>query len=162
MKAILSHLSITKALLALFFPLFILASCRTYSDDDLHSFDKQISAYILKKNWKMERSESGLYTQVVDKGDSLSRAISFTSEITITYKGKLLNGKTVDQSLPGKPLVSKLSGLIGGFQEGLFDQHEGAKIRLIIPPNLGYGDKQEGIIPANSVLVFEVEIVGVH
>lgn len=139
-----------------------LASCKTYSEEDKQSFDQKIQRYIAARKWTMERSESGLYTKRLSEGDTTAEAIQYNSEVTLSYKGRLLNGTTVDQSLPGKPLTSLLTGLIGGFQEGLLGRKKGAKLLLIIPPQLGYGDQDYGKIPANSVLVFEIEVVDVR
>jgi len=139
-----------------------LFSCKTYSEDDKTSFDQKIGKYIGRKGWKMNRSDSGLYSQQLAEGQADAEAIQYNSEVTLKYKGKLLNGSTVDQSLPGKPLTSGLRGLIGGFQEGLLGQKKGAKVRLVIPPQLGYGNDDYGKIPASSVLVFEIEVVDVR
>lgn len=135
-----------------------LTSCKTYSEEDKSTFDKRIENYISAKKWEMKKSSSGLYTQVLNAGDTTLEKIKYTSEVTLKYKGKLLNGTTVDQTRPGEPLVTQLNGLIGGFQEGLQDLHKGAKVRLIIPPHLGYGNEDKGKIPASSILVFEVEV----
>lgn len=136
-----------------------IAGCKTYSEDDKSTFDQKIERYIARKHWKMTRSESGLYTEQLVAGDG--EAIQYNSILLLKYKGKLLDGSTVDQSLPGKPLESTLKGLIGGFQEGLLGQKQGAHLRLVIPPQLGYGSTAYGKIPANSVLVFDIEVLEV-
>jgi len=51
-----------------------------------------------------------------------------------------------------------VSGVVPGFSEGLQKMKKGGKYRLWIPPQLGYGDKEAGPIPANSVLVFDVTL----
>jgi FKBP-type peptidyl-prolyl cis-trans isomerase FkpA len=139
----------------------VFASCSTYSEDDKQSFEQKIENHIAKNDWEMTASESGLYYQVLQEGTG-DEPITFGSEVTIGYKGMLLNGKVVDQTPPNKPLKSLLKGLIKGFQEGLLGQTKGAKVRLILPPQIGYGDSELEKIPANSILVFEVEVVEVH
>ena len=52
-----------------------------------------------------------------------------------------------------------LSGVVPGFAEALKLMPKGAKYRFWIPPQLGYGDKASGPIPANSTLVFDVELI---
>ena len=139
----------------------VLTSCSTYSDADKNGFEQKIERYATKKNWDMTVSESGLHYQVLQEGTG-DEPITFGSEVTLSYKGTLLNGKVVDQTPPNKPLKSLLKGLIKGFQEGLLGQTAGAKVRLIIPPQIGYGDTELEKIPANSILVFEIEVVDVH
>jgi FKBP-type peptidyl-prolyl cis-trans isomerase FkpA len=145
-----------------FFVLLLFASflsaCNTYSDDEKQSFGQETKAFADKKGWKVERSESGLCVQILREGDG-TEVIQTGSIVTITYKGTLKNGKTFDQTEPGKPLKANLKGLIGGFQEGLLGQKKGAQLRLIIPPQLGYGDQKQDKIPGNSILIFDIEIV---
>lgn len=139
----------------------VLTSCSTYSEDDKHGFEQKIERHIERKGWEMNVSESGLHYQQLAEGTG-DEPIAFGSEVTLSYKGTLLNGKVVDQTPPNKPLKSLLKGLIKGFQEGLLGQTKGAKMRLVIPPQIGYGDNALEKIPANSILVFEVEVVEVH
>ncbi len=148
-------------LLAFIFLTGILFSCgQTYSDSDKKEFDRKITAYIKKKGWKMEHRASGLYMEVLQKGTGTEKA-KFTSQVKLVYKGNLLNGSVFDNTDPSKPFESPVNGLIAGFQEALLDQTAGAKLRLIVPPHLGYGDDELDKIPANSVLVFELELVEV-
>lgn len=145
-----------------FLGLALLASCSaSYSDSEKQEFDAKIETFIKKKGWKMTKTSSGLYMEVVQTGTGEEKA-TFTSEVTLNYQGKLLSGKVVDETVPGKPLVSIVNGLIAGFQEALQGQTAGAKLRVIIPPNLGYGDEDLEKIPPHSVLVFEIEVVGVR
>jgi len=137
------------------------AGCKTYSEDDKTSFDQKIESYIKKKGWHLEKSESGLYFEQLQEGTG-DEPVKFTSEVQVSYKGTLLNGKVFDQTEPGKPLRSELKGLIMAFREGLLGQRKGAKIRIIAPPQLGYGDMQLDKIPENSILIFEMELIEVH
>lgn len=135
--------------------------CSTYSEEDKQSFDEQIEHYVAKKGWKLEKSSSGLYVQVLHEGTG-DEAIIAGSEVTLDYKGTLLNGAVFDQTPPGKPLKSELKGLIMAFREGLIGHTKGAKLRMVVPPQLGYGDMALDKIPENSVLVFELEVLDVH
>jgi FKBP-type peptidyl-prolyl cis-trans isomerase FkpA len=137
------------------------AGCKTYSDEDKQSFDAKIERFIDSKDWNPEQSESGLYVEQLEEGTG-DEPVRFTSEVTIAYKGTLMNGRIFDQTEPGKPLKSQLKGLIMGFREGLLGQKKGAKLRLIVPPQLGYGEMELGKIPPNSVLVFNLELIDVH
>ena len=139
-----------------------LGACKTYSEDDKASFDKTIEQYIAKKkDWNMTKSSSGLYYEVVEEGTG-GEPVIFGSEVTIAYKGQLLSGKVFDTKTAKAPLKSNLKGLIAAFQEGLLGQKAGAKMRMVVPPHLGYADNELEGIPANSVIVFEVELLKVY
>ncbi len=113
-----------------------------------------------KKGWKAEETSSGLVIEVLSEGEGDTK-IGFNSLVTMHYKGELKSGKVFDQSPKEKPLELKVHDMIIGFQEALLDKTAGAKVRIIVPPHLGYKDKEMGDIPANSILVFEIEVVDV-
>lgn len=139
-----------------------IGACKTYSEDDKASFDKTIERYIAKKkDWKLTKSDSGLYMEVLQEGTG-EEPVIFGSEVTVAYKGQLLNGQVFDTKTVKSPLKSKLKGLIAAFQEGLLGQKAGAKVRMVVPPHLGYADNELEKIPANSVLVFEIELLEVY
>lgn len=75
----------------------------------------------------------------------------------IQYEGKLLNGTTFDKST--RPTPMPVTGVVPGFSEALKLMAKGSKYRFWLPPKLGYGDKAVGPIPANSTLVFDVELL---
>lgn len=140
-----------------FIGLALLISCSTYSEDEKNSFNNQAEEYAKKHHWNYEVLDGGLILEVLEKGSGTEK-IQAGSEIEISYKGTLTNGQKFDQTEPGKPLQSNLKGLIGGFQLGLLEQVAGTKLRLVIPPQLGYGDEALERIPANSTLIFEITI----
>jgi peptidylprolyl isomerase len=83
----------------------------------------------------------------------------------VKYQGSLLNGKVFDSSdVQGGPqdFPVGVRRLIPGMDESLMDMTVGEKRLAVIPPELAYGDKDagNGLIPANSFLVFELELVG--
>jgi FKBP-type peptidyl-prolyl cis-trans isomerase len=91
------------------------------------------------------------------------------SQLAVTYKGYLTNGQMFDQSRTGangakQPLIFTLGTgqLIAGFEQGVAGMKAGGTRRIIIPPVLGYGDKQQNGIPPNSVLIFDVELLTVQ
>lgn len=154
------HRSLTKGLFLLCI-VALASACKTYSDDDKATFDSKIERFISRKDWRFTKSESGLYIQQLQEGTG-DEPVIFGSELTLKYKGTLLNGTVFDQTSDTKPLKSPLKGLIMGFQEALLGQKKGAKLRLIVPPQLGYGNMELDKIPENSVLVFELEILAIH
>jgi FKBP-type peptidyl-prolyl cis-trans isomerase len=84
--------------------------------------------------------------------------------VDVHYTGWLTNGKKFDSSLDRKETLGftiGVSRVIKGWHEGIPGMKEGGKRKLIIPPELAYGSKDYGPIPANSTLIFEVELVKV-
>ena len=83
-------------------------------------------------------------------------------QLEIHYTGTFCNGKVFDSSISkGKPFTFTLGigQVIKGWDQGLVGVQKGGKYRLTIPPNLAYGDRGIGPIPANSTLIFEVEVL---
>lgn len=83
--------------------------------------------------------------------------------VKVHYKGTLAQtGQKFESSYDtGEPIEISLSQVIAGWQEGIPGMKVGGKRRLVIPADKAYGDQAGGSIPANSDLVFEVELLGV-
>ena len=136
--------------------LFIFASCNTYSEQELEGFDKEIQAYIKKNKLDLDASPSGLYFKITKEGDG--RLIQYTDSVSISYKGKLLNGRIFDYTK--EPLTFAVKGLIGGWKEALLSCKKGSEVVMIIPPQIGYGNHKLDDIPQNSILYFEMKVWG--
>ena len=125
--------------------------------------DVFVKKYIQTNNLTgLTKTSTGLYYQIITPGTGIA-PITLSSTITAISKGKLTNGTVFDQNDSSKPIVGVLgSSFIPGWQEGLPLIKKGGKIRLIIPPSLGYGTKGNGAkIPPNSILDFDVEVTEV-
>lgn len=88
------------------------------------------------------------------------------SIVTVNYTGWLEDGTKFDSSLnPGREPFRFTVGagqVISGWDEGLIGMKVGGKRKLTIPASLGYGDRDMGTIPANSTLIFEIELLSVE
>ena len=110
----------------------------------------------------MKTTPSGLQYKVVSSGTG-GKSPSATSEVTVHYSGKLIDGTEFDSSYKrGEPATFPLNGVIPGWTEGLQLMKEGDKWTFFIPQQLGYGSQGAGgAIPPFSTLVFDVELIKV-
>jgi peptidylprolyl isomerase len=116
---------------------------------------------IIKIKWpNAKKTDSGLMYTVLKEGSGDKPTTG--TMISVHYTGMLVDGSkfasSVDQGEP-IPIPVGTGRVIAGWDEALLDMKKGEKRILIIPPDLGYGNKQKGPIPPNSTLVFEVELV---
>jgi len=83
--------------------------------------------------------------------------------ISVNYTGKFMDGKIFDTSIGRAPFEFNLGAgqVIKGWDLGVAGMKVGGKRNLVIAPEMGYGARDVGPIPANSTLVFEVELLGV-
>ncbi len=104
---------------------------------------------------------SGLQYEVLTQGSGDKPAA--TDKVTVNYKGLLLDGTEFDSSYArGKPVTFPLNGVIKGWTEGVQLMAIGSKYRFVLPADLAYGERGAGAkIGPNSVLVFEVELLGI-
>ncbi|MCB1851170.1 MAG: FKBP-type peptidyl-prolyl cis-trans isomerase [Gammaproteobacteria bacterium] len=85
------------------------------------------------------------------------------AEVTVHYRGTLIDGQEFDSSYTrGEAVSFALNGVIPGFRESLMLMKPGAKWKVFVPPELGYGDKGAGSsIGPNQTLIFEIELLSV-
>lgn len=119
----------------------------------------------LEENAKREgviTTASGLQYEVISKGEGPQPKLD--DVVSVHYEGKLTDGTVFDSSIErGTPIDLPVGGVIPGWVEALQLMHVGDKVKLYIPSELAYGDQSPSPqIPANSVLVFDLELLGIQ
>lgn len=123
----------------------------------------KVSQDYLDENAKKEGvivTESGLQYEILTEGTGTIPTAEDYAEVH--YAGSLLDGTEFDSSYTrGEPAIFPVGGLIPGWVEALQLMPTGSKWRLTIPSEIAYGDREAGPIPANSVLIFEMELLSI-
>ncbi len=110
------------------------------------------------------KHSSGMY-YVIENAGTGTNVANQCSQVAINYKGQLTNGQVFDE---GNNRIFTLGTLIEGWKIALPLIKDGGKIKLFIPPSLGYGAQdvrdQAGniVIPGNSVLVFDISLISTN
>jgi len=140
--------------------LSVISACKKDSDQ-LKIDDDLIKKYLTDNNLVAEKTPNGLYYTIENPGTGATPQA--TSTVTAHYEGKLLNGTVFDSSYDrGTPSTFTLSQTILGWQEGVPKIKVGGTIYLYVPSHLGYGENALQSIPANSVLVFKVNLLKIN
>lgn len=118
--------------------------------------------YLIDSLLDFKRTPSGIYYQMQKEGTGISPTMA--SKVKAHYHGTLLDGRVFDSSVEkGAPLEFGLGQVIRGWQETIPMLKEGGKGTFIIPSHLAYGPRQRSaLIKANSVLVFDIELIEVQ
>ncbi len=101
----------------------------------------------------------GFYYEIIAAGTGTVTP-QICSNVKVKYAGYLTNGTKFDEELTG--ITFKLGQLIVGWQRGLPLIKAGGTIYLYLPPSLGYGNTAVGVIPANSILIFSIDLMDVQ
>jgi peptidylprolyl isomerase/FKBP-type peptidyl-prolyl cis-trans isomerase FklB len=127
--------------------------------------NKEAGDAFLEKNKQKEGvkvTESGLQYEVLKVGDGPKPTSA--DKVKVDYVGTLIDGKEFDSSIKrGEPAVFGVGQVIKGWSEAMQLMNVGSKYRLVIPSDLAYGE--QGVAPTiqpNSVLIFEVELLGIE
>jgi FKBP-type peptidyl-prolyl cis-trans isomerase FkpA len=123
----------------------------------------RVQAYLDSMNLTATQHCSGLFYNIQNGGTGV--APDACSAINVKYIGSLTNGNIFDSTSLGANF--SLGRVITGWSNGVPLLKEGGRIKLYIPPSLGYGNqdvRHNGalVIPANSILVFDVQLVKVY
>jgi len=120
--------------------------------------EAEIIAYLEENNLVAQKSETGLYYIIENQGGGLQATSS--SNVTVSYKGYLLDGYVFDENLEG--FTTDLDTLISGFSEGVSYLNEGGNGVFLIPAHLGFGSYYYNSIPGGSVIIFEIELFSIN
>jgi FKBP-type peptidyl-prolyl cis-trans isomerase FkpA len=107
----------------------------------------------------MTKTSSGLYYQDVVAGNGVTAVSGNT--VTVKYTGYLVNGTSFDANSTGFKFKLGNGDVIKGWDEGVAGMKVGGSRKLVIPPDLAYGSTAVGSIPANSILVFTVQLISI-
>jgi FKBP-type peptidyl-prolyl cis-trans isomerase len=126
--------------------------------------ESAIQSYLRKSNDSTAiKDRSGVYYSIIKTGDGVNFC-KLNNVPSIIYSSKLINGQIIGSSFTPTDFDHReLKNHIPGWQIGLSKISVGGKIRLYIPPELAYGNVGvTGVIPPNSVLISEIELVSIE
>ncbi len=105
---------------------------------------------------------SGLQYRILRSGPAGGKPPKGTDTVTVNYEGKLVDGTVFDSSYErGEPASFALDQVIAGWTEVMQLMRPGDEWLVFVPPALGYGGQGSGAIPADSLLVFKIELISV-
>src|SRR5690606_12314470 len=129
--------------------------------------DQLLQEYFAQNGINPSKTESGLYYQIVKEGSGSTATPG--QQVTVNYTGRTLDGNVFDSNVDPafnhvEPFTFPLGqgAVIPGWDEGVALLKKGSKAKLFIPSPLAYGPASPGPeIPANSILVFDVEVTDI-
>ena len=113
-------------------------------------------------------TENATQLQITDEVIGTGAVAAAGDSVTVNYVGSLTNGTVFDASANHAETVNGFTFPLGegkviqGWDQGIVGMKEGGKRKLVIPASLAYGSQSVGSIPANSTLIFEVELLKVQ
>ncbi len=129
--------------------------------------EDMLKEYFAKNKINATRTASGLYYSITQKGTGANAAAG--KKVTMNYTGKTMDGKSFDSNQDPKfghvspfPFTLGAGQVIRGWDEGIQLMNLGTKGVLYIPSGMAYGAQSPTpAIPPNSILIFDVEVVGI-
>ena len=144
--------------------LIVIASCKKDSNSNCSpvtiaapsSEVDTLRAYLTANSITATEDSRGFFYTINSAGTTKP---TVCNTITFNYVGKLTNGTQFDSA---NNIIYPLYNLIVGWQEGIPLIGTGGSITLYLPPSLGYGNVDYGDIPANSILIFNIDLTAVQ
>ncbi len=119
-----------------------------------------IEKYLADSSLTAVKDSSGIYFIIEAAGEELHP--NDNSVITVLYKGQLVDGTVFSQTADSTAYTTNLRSLITGWRIGIPKIGAGGKIKLFVPSYYGYGDQVWGKVPANSVLIFDINLLSFY
>lgn len=136
----------------------LFSACKDLSPaEQLEKDIKKIQEYLSENSLTANSTDSGLHYIITQEGTGGHPNLQ--SNVTVKYKGYLLDGTVFDQTTGNQTATFPLANLISGWQECIPLLKKGGKGTFFLPSALGYGPSGSGSIPANAPLIFEIELV---
>lgn len=148
-----------KVLFIFIFSMFVTACS---SDDEvLGPEEDQIKNYIKAKKLVVTDSSTVGLRFILTKANSAGAALKSGQMVNVNYVGKFIAGKKMDKEFDSGNFSFLLGQqqVVEGFDKGIAKMRIGEKAILIFPSSMGYGSSGAGSIPANTPLLFEIEVV---
>jgi FKBP-type peptidyl-prolyl cis-trans isomerase len=146
----------------LFFGLLLSGGCRKDPNVIFIDQQKEIQDFLITKGWQADAiptADSSIWYIIDEVGTGVDFPDS-ASTVTVKYEGFLLDETKFDSSIDrGQDFTSSLQNVIEGWEIGIPKFKKGGRGKLFIPSKYGYGNSRQGLIPRNSVLYFEIELV---
>lgn len=129
------------------------------TQDQLEQGRKFIEEFIKKHSALV--SPKGIAYRVIKQGNGTKASVN--QKVKIHYEGRLTDGKVFDSTrLRGAVAEFPLNNVIPGWKEVLTMMPAGSRWEVVIPPQLAYGDTGNQLIPGNSTVVFDIELIEVR
>lgn len=145
--------------------LFAACSKDNQTYDPVPQFNRDvdsIKAYLKAKNLvAVQDTASGIFYNISKVGNGIDSVKTVQTKIKALYTGQLLSGVVFDSTGTTPRDLGNAGSLIVGFQFALTKITKGGKIRVYLPSFYGYGPAVNKGIPANSVLIFDIELTDV-
>ena len=135
----------------------LVSTCKKDEPDQAAIDQALIEQYLSDNGISAQTHSSGLYYVITKEGSGGNPPPS--ASVEVKYKGYLLDGTVFDQTTGGNAVNFPLSDLIPGWQIGIPLLKKGGAGVFYLPSRLGYGPFPQPNIPANSVLIFEIELL---
>lgn len=132
-------------------------SCATVTTKAPQAEVTALKQYIDANKITATADDRGFYYTIQSPGTGAKPTVC--DNVTVNYAGKLTSGSTFDS---GNGISFGLNGLIPGWQEGIPLVAPGGSITLYLPPTLAYGSQAQNGIPANSILIFTIDLLRIN
>jgi FKBP-type peptidyl-prolyl cis-trans isomerase len=140
--------------------MFLVASCSS-DDEALGPEEDQIKNYIKAKKLVVTDSSTVGLRFILTKANATGAVLKSGQTVNVNYVGKFIAGKKIDNEFDSGNFSFLLGQqqVVDGFDKGIAKMRVGEKAILIFPSSMGYGSSGAGSIPANTPLLFEIEVV---